>query len=131
MYNIFVPANITPKNDLSNLLLLIGQPVRLLILATLGGQEACVCHLEAVLGLRQAALSQHLMILRKAGLVHSRRGGRNIFYRLANPELLVALRQLAAAAGSDPHAWAALPTSPVPGCPCPMCNPGCEDCLNR
>jgi ArsR family transcriptional regulator len=129
MYNIFVPVNITPKNKLSNLLLLIGQPVRLLILATLDGHEACVCHLEAVLGLRQAALSQHLMILRQAGLVHSRREGRNIFYRLANPELLPALRQLAAAAGIDPLQWATLPACPVPGCPCPMCNPDAGGCL--
>lgn len=121
-------ANITPHPDLSNRLLLIGQPVRLLILATLGVQEACVCHLEAVLGLRQAALSQHLMILRKADLVHSRREGRNIFYRLANPDLFVALRQLATAVGGDPDGWAAIPASPVPGCPCPMCNPGAGDC---
>jgi ArsR family transcriptional regulator len=118
----------TPCTDLSNRLLLIGQPVRLLILAALAGQEACVCHLEAVLGLRQAALSQHLMILRKAGLVHSRRGGRNIFYRLSNPDLPAALRQLAAAAGVDPEECAMPPAPPVPGCPCPMCNPGCEDC---
>jgi DNA-binding transcriptional ArsR family regulator len=113
----------TPRVELSNLLLLIGQPVRLQILTVLGAQEACVCHLEAVLGLRQAALSQHLMILRKANLVSSRREGRNIFYRLANPDLLVSLRQLGSAAGVDPNLFTSIPCSPVTGCPCPMCNP--------
>lgn len=113
-----MPTNIIPHSDLSDLLLLIGQPVRLQILAALDGHEACVCHLEAALGLRQAALSQHLMILRKAHLVHHRREGRNIYYRLANPQLLPALRRFAAAAGVD------LPVCvhPVPGCWCPLCN---------
>jgi DNA-binding transcriptional ArsR family regulator len=113
----------TPQVELSNLLLLIGQPVRLQILAVLGTQEACVCHLEAVLGLRQATLSQHLMILRKANLVNGRREGRNIFYRLANPDLLVSLRQLGSAAGVDQNLFTSIPRSPVTSCPCPMCNP--------
>jgi DNA-binding transcriptional ArsR family regulator len=121
-----MPPNITtqaPHEELSNLLFLIGQPVRLQILTALGIQEACVCHLEAVLGMRQAALSQHLMILRKANLVISRREGRNIFYSLANPDLLVSLRQLGSAAGVDLNMFASIPCSPVAGCPCPMCNP--------
>ncbi len=118
-----------PQKELSNLLFLIGQPVRLQILTALGIQEACVCHLEAVLGLRQAALSQHLMILRKAKLVNSRREGRNIFYRLANPDLLVSLQQLGSAAGVDLKFFTSIPCSPVTGCPCPMCNPDMDPAL--
>jgi DNA-binding transcriptional ArsR family regulator len=121
-----VSTNVLPPlhvDEISNLLLLIGQPVRLQILAALGVQEACVCHLEAVLGLRQAALSQNLMILRKTGLVSSRREGRNIFYHLVNPDLLAALRQLGSAAGANLELLTAIPASPVSGCPCPMCNP--------
>lgn len=119
----------TPQEELSNLLFLIGQPVRLQILTALGVQEACVCHLEAVLGLRQAALSQHLMILRKANLVNSRREGRNIFYRLANPDLLASLRQLGSAAGVNLGLFTSIPSSPVSGCPCPMCNPEMDPSL--
>ena len=46
---------------------------RLEILLGIGAGEACVCHLEAMFGLRQATLSQHLMALREAGVVTDRR----------------------------------------------------------
>jgi ArsR family transcriptional regulator len=82
-----------------------------------------------VLGLRQAALSQHLMILRNANLVNSRREGRNIFYHLANPDLLVSLRQLGSAAGVNLDLFTSIPSSPVSGCPCSMCNPEMDPSL--
>jgi DNA-binding transcriptional ArsR family regulator len=44
-------------------------PARLAILNVLRTGEACVCHMEAALGYRQAYLSQQLMVLRDAGLV--------------------------------------------------------------
>ncbi len=59
---------------------------RIQILLAIGDDEACVCHLEAVTGMRQAVISQHLMLLRKAGLVTPNRAGRNIYYRLKNPD---------------------------------------------
>ena len=40
--------------------------------------------MEAILGFRQAYLSQHLMALRKVGIVTDRRDGRNVFYRVEN-----------------------------------------------
>ncbi len=66
----------------------ISQPTRLKILYQIGNSEACVCHLEAQLGLRQAYLSQHLMALRDTGLLIAERDGRFIYYRLANPAIL-------------------------------------------
>ncbi len=102
---------------------MIGQPARIQILLVLGEQEACVCHLEAALGMRQASISQHLMVLRKAGLVTTQREGRNIFYHLARPEVLQALRQVAGIIGIAPEALQALARRPVPGCCCPQCNP--------
>lgn len=53
---------------IADLFRLLGQPVRLRILLAIGTGEACVCHLEAHLGLRQALISQYLMVLRDAGL---------------------------------------------------------------
>jgi ArsR family transcriptional regulator len=44
-------------------------PTRLAILEELRGGEQCVCHMESKFGLRQAYISQHLMVLRDAGLV--------------------------------------------------------------
>ncbi len=53
----------------------LAHPTRLAILDLLRDGEHCVCHLEAFLGLRQAYISQQLLILREAGLVQDRRDG--------------------------------------------------------
>ena len=105
------------------MLSLIGQPARIQILLIIGAQEACVCHLEAVLGMRQASISQHLMVLRKAGLVTSKRDGRNIFYHLTHPDVVAVLNQAAQLTGSSPDMLRKLTVRPVSGCPCPQCNP--------
>jgi len=108
---------------LSNLLTVIGQPARIQILVVLGEQEACVCHLESALGMRQPSISQHLMVLRKAGLVTAQREGRNIFYRMAKPELVNILYQTAALINIDASLLSNLTQRPMPGCSCPQCNP--------
>ena len=74
--------------QVSYLLKEIGAPARLRILLAVGRDEVCVCHLEASLGMRQAYLSQHLMALRKAGILITTRDGRFINYRLADPKIL-------------------------------------------
>nr|HMN61462.1 metalloregulator ArsR/SmtB family transcription factor [Anaerolinea sp.] len=107
----------------SRLFALIGQPVRIRILLVIASEEACVCHLEAVLGVRQASISQHLMALRKADMVATHRVGRNIFYRLVRPEVVAVLGQAAQLAGIAPGALSVLARRPVTGCPCPQCNP--------
>jgi DNA-binding transcriptional ArsR family regulator len=115
-----------PEEQISKLLSLIGQPARIQILLIIGTQEACVCHLEAVLGMRQASISQHLMVLRKAGLVSPQRNGRNIFYHLTHPEVIAILQQSAQLSGVNPDVLRGLTRRPVPNCPCPQCNPGSE-----
>ena len=62
-------------------------PTRLAILDELRDGEQCVCHMEAKFGLRQAYISQHLMVLRDAGLVTDRRDGWNIYYQVNKPEI--------------------------------------------
>jgi DNA-binding transcriptional ArsR family regulator len=110
-------TNISSIDQITTLLQIIGQPSRLQILLAIGKGEACVCHLEAMLGLRQAALSQHLMALREAGLVTDRRASRFIYYHLADARLLGLLRQMAEMQGVS------LPEmSPSPACECPNCN---------
>jgi DNA-binding transcriptional ArsR family regulator len=112
-----------PEEKISKILGLIGQPARIQILMVIGAAEACVCHLEAALGLRQASISQHLMALRKAGLVTAQREGRNIFYRLARPEILQVMEQTAAMSGADIQSLHQLANRPLSNCPCPHCNP--------
>jgi len=127
IYNIFMSTNISPKaapaEGVAELFRILGQPVRVQILLVIGQGEACVCHLEAYLGLRQAAISQHLMVLRDAGLVTSVRDGRNIFYRLVRPELLEVVRQAARLSGIPVEALEAAAAAPALACPCPHCNP--------
>jgi DNA-binding transcriptional ArsR family regulator len=55
---------------------------RLLILCHLDGKELSVTELNQRLDLSQSALSQHLAILRKDGLVQTRRESQTIFYSL-------------------------------------------------
>jgi DNA-binding transcriptional ArsR family regulator len=114
---------IHPEEEISKLLSLIGQPARIQILLVISEQDACVCHLEAVLGTRQASISQHLMVLREAGLVTSNREGRNIFYHLEHPEVIGILRQAAELTGFTHESIEALMIRPVQNCPCPQCNP--------
>jgi ArsR family transcriptional regulator len=112
--------------SLANFIQIIGQQARIQILLVIARQEACVCHIEAALNLRQAAISQHLMVLRDAGLVSAQREGRNIFYRLTRPELIDIIHQVAALAGLDIESLAAISHKPVPGCTCPHCNPSLD-----
>lgn len=67
---------------------------RLLVLCQLVTGEKSVGELEQLLGLRQPHLSQHLMRLREDGLVETRRESRQIFYRLASPEVTAVLNVL-------------------------------------
>jgi DNA-binding transcriptional ArsR family regulator len=122
--NILIPDH--PEEQISKLLSLIGQPARIRILLIIGAQEACVCHLESVLGMRQASISQHLMVLRKAGLVTPQRDGRNIFYHLTHPEVVSILYQAAQLSGISHDILGELTLRPVLHCPCPQCNPGIE-----
>ena len=69
----------------------LAHPTRLAILSLLREGEVCVCELEPALDLRQANISQHLAILRRANLVISRRDGLRILYRVADPRVFEAL----------------------------------------
>ncbi len=120
----------SPASHVSNLLSIIGQPVRVQILAVIAASPACVCHLEAVLGVRQASISQHLMVLRKAGVVSAHREGRNIFYHLEQPAIFEILQQAASLTLPQPDVLQALGNRPVEGCPCPQCNPGADPNLS-
>ncbi|WP_241504079.1 ArsR/SmtB family transcription factor [Pelagibaculum spongiae] len=58
---------------------------RLMILCMLDGIEMSVGQLNESLDLSQSALSQHLAVLRRDGLVKTRRDAQTIFYSLADP----------------------------------------------
>lgn len=110
--------------QISSPLAAIGSPQRIAILLAIGTGEACVCHLETVLGWRQAYISQHLMALRKADILSDRREGRYVFYRLKNASLLDLITGAASLSGLSPETVSALiNTRTYPACECPHCTP--------
>lgn len=102
----------------------LAHPTRLRILDIVAQQEACVCHLTTLLGQRQPYVSQHLMILREAGLVVDRREGVTVYYRLARLPILDILELARALLRKQGHdtTLPALPPSPLADCPCPHCS---------
>lgn len=61
----------------------LADSTRVRILALLEREELAVQELMEVLGMAQSRVSRHLAILREAGLVHDRRDGTFVFYRVA------------------------------------------------
>lgn len=126
-YNTFVSVNMntkeSPQERISTLLGQIQQPARIQILFIIDRDETCVCHIESILGIRQAAISQHLMALRKAGLLITRRAGRHIYYRLANQEILDLLHYAGRMLKISESSLVQLSLKPYPGCNCPQCKP--------
>ena len=107
-------------------------PIRLAILEELRGGEQCVCHMEAMFGLRQAYISQHLMVLRDAGLVTDRHDGWNVFYRVSKPEIYKVIDAVKVFSDAISSGEAGNTRSDARSsgkkrpCPCPKCNPGAE-----
>ena len=62
----------------------IANESRLLILCGLEGKELSVTDINEQLDLSQSALSQHLAVLRKDGLVKTRRESQTIYYSLSD-----------------------------------------------
>jgi ArsR family transcriptional regulator len=106
----------------SNLLQAIGSEPRLEILLAIGTEEVCVCHLEASLGYRQAYISQHLMALREAGLLSTRRDGKYIYYRLEKPEIMEMVELAARLAGFDVSVITNRVSLARSTCECPNCS---------
>ncbi|MFO8009900.1 MAG: metalloregulator ArsR/SmtB family transcription factor [Dehalococcoidia bacterium] len=63
----------------------LGDAKRLMIIHQLRDGERSVGDLAEKLGLKQSNTSQHLAVLRNAGIVIPRRDGNTVFYHLVNP----------------------------------------------
>ncbi|MGH2605317.1 MAG: ArsR/SmtB family transcription factor, partial [Anaerolineales bacterium] len=109
----------------SRLFSALAHPARLHILELLRGGETCVCHIQAVLGHRQAYVSQQLMALRDAGMVARRKEGLRTYYRLSHPRLPAVL-DAARSAVREGHKGQTLVQAglaPRGSCRCPQCAP--------
>ncbi len=68
----------------------LADPLRARIVELLAAEQLCTCHLVELTGARQTNVSNHLRILRAAGLVEPQPAGRYTYYRL-RPAALTAL----------------------------------------
>ena len=78
----------TPKtraaiDQLEEVFKALADKTRLRILALLGNNEVCVCHIHDSLGLPQPTVSRHLAYLRRSGLVAARRDGVWMHYQVS------------------------------------------------
>ena len=73
-----------------DILKVIAHPARIKILEELTQGVKCVSDFEDSLEISQPNVSQHLALLRATGLVEAERDGREIRYRLVDPDVIVA-----------------------------------------
>jgi ArsR family transcriptional regulator len=73
--------------EAGDLLRALAAPVRVAIVLQLHESERCVHELVAALGVTQPLISQHLRVLKSAGVVASERHGREVVYRLVDEHL--------------------------------------------
>lgn len=75
----------------------LGHPARIRVLELLSERERAVGEMLPEVGVEATNLSQHLSVLRRAGLVAFRKEGSTVFYSLTSPqvaELLAVARRI-------------------------------------
>ena len=68
----------------------LAHPTRLRIIHLLAREPLEVGRLAGALGITQPNASQHLALMRSAGVVEAERSGREVRYRLSDPEVVAA-----------------------------------------
>jgi len=66
----------------------LAHPKRLEILTTLGNNELAAGDISRKTNIPKANVSQHLALMRNAGILETRRDGVNIYYRLSSPKVI-------------------------------------------
>lgn len=97
----------------TDVLRVIADPLRTRIVSLLAQEELCVCHLVEATGARQTNLSNHLRVLREAGLVEAEPYGRFTYYKL-RPDALADLAAALAGLAETARAAAAAGTRKRP-----------------
>ncbi|MFL5756095.1 MAG: ArsR/SmtB family transcription factor [Chloroflexota bacterium] len=90
-----VEAPVSPEADRqrsASVARALGDPKRLCVLESLANGELSVGDLSSLVGCQVPNMSQHLAVLRSAGLVMTRRTGNTVYYRLADTRVLEAYR---------------------------------------
>jgi len=74
-------------NDTSEILKILGDPTRLIIVLALTKEELCVCDLSALANVSVSAVSHQLRLLRGQRLVKHRKQGKMVYYTLADEHI--------------------------------------------
>lgn len=82
----------------------LGHPTRLLMVRALADGELCVCDLQRLAGIDMSTVSRHLLQLKTAGVLASRRRGNQVLYRLRTPCVVTVMDCVAGVTGSDTDA---------------------------
>ncbi|WP_156655901.1 helix-turn-helix transcriptional regulator [Mycobacterium sp. 852002-51971_SCH5477799-a] len=98
---------VPPPRDIldaaGELLRALAAPVRIAIVLQLRESHRCVHELVDALGVPQPLVSQHLKILKAAGVVTGERSGREVLYRLADHHLAHIVVDAVAHASEEPR----------------------------
>jgi DNA-binding transcriptional ArsR family regulator len=82
-----MPHRVLVTQELSGFLAVLSHPHRIRIIEELRDGERDVNTLQNSLAISHSGVSQHLMLLRAHRLVSEQRRGRQVFYRLRQPEI--------------------------------------------
>lgn len=70
----------------------LGHPARIRVLELLSERDHAVAEMLSEIGIEAANLSQHLAVLRRNGLVTTRKEASNVIYSLTSPHVAELLR---------------------------------------
>ncbi|TVR95592.1 MAG: ArsR family transcriptional regulator [Rhodospirillales bacterium] len=82
-----IEAMAAAADRVSELMKTLASPRRLMILCQLAESERAVGDLAARLQMQSAAVSQQLALLRREGIVRTRREGQSVYYSLARGDV--------------------------------------------
>jgi ArsR family transcriptional regulator len=79
---------ITVYEKIAGMLKIIAHPCRLRIIDILKNGEQGVSHIQDQVNCKQSVTSQHLNKMKNQGILRARRSGNEVFYSIANFEVL-------------------------------------------
>jgi DNA-binding transcriptional ArsR family regulator len=100
------PLTDAAANLIAERLRVLGQPLRVKLVDRLAVEATTVQELVDALGTTQQNISQHLRVLRRAGVVAGHKAGTRVHYRLASPDILPILERAKASLADDPDVLA-------------------------
>jgi DNA-binding transcriptional ArsR family regulator len=72
----------------------LAHPVRLQILHFLGDKEKCGCEIEPYINLDQSTISRHLQLMKRVGVLSSRKDGVRVLFKVNDPRVMKIRQQV-------------------------------------